>query len=244
MIKFFRRIRYNLMSENKTSKYFKYAIGEIILVVIGILIALQINNWNEDRKEQEKETEVLNQLQLDIEETLMELTDDIAFQQISFNQTDSIIFYDPETSKKDFVSYFMPDKDGHLYLDDTKLYPPKSTYENLKTIGFEIIQNSDLRLKVIDLYERELPRVEIWENLVYDYADRLMLIAERHFEKTVIASGEVRFALIPKDYNTFLALKEFQNGLLTYQNRRGLSINRYKDVKKQVEEILELLNKR
>ncbi|WP_405574179.1 hypothetical protein [Winogradskyella sp. Asnod2-B02-A] len=49
MIKFFRKIRYNLMSENKTSKYFKYAIGEIILVVIGILIALQINNWNQKR---------------------------------------------------------------------------------------------------------------------------------------------------------------------------------------------------
>ena len=47
MIKFFRKIRQNLLMENKTSKYFKYAIGEIILVVIGILIALQINNWND-----------------------------------------------------------------------------------------------------------------------------------------------------------------------------------------------------
>ena len=50
MIKFFRKIRFNLLSENNTSKYFKYAFGEIILVVIGILIALQINNWNENRK--------------------------------------------------------------------------------------------------------------------------------------------------------------------------------------------------
>ena len=50
MIKFFRNIRKNLVAENKTSKYFKYAIGEIVLVVIGILIALQINNWNESRK--------------------------------------------------------------------------------------------------------------------------------------------------------------------------------------------------
>jgi len=50
MIKFFRKIRQNLLMENKTGKYFKYAIGEIILVVIGILIALQINNWNENRK--------------------------------------------------------------------------------------------------------------------------------------------------------------------------------------------------
>ena len=54
MIKFFRSIRKTLLSEGKKSKYFKYAIGEIVLVVIGILIALQINNWNENRKSQEK----------------------------------------------------------------------------------------------------------------------------------------------------------------------------------------------
>lgn len=55
MIKFFRNIRQNLLNEGKTSKYFKYAIGEIILVVIGILIALQINNWNEGRKDHNTE---------------------------------------------------------------------------------------------------------------------------------------------------------------------------------------------
>ena len=49
MIKFFRKIRQNLLMENKTGKYFKYAIGEIVLVVIGILIALQINTWNDHR---------------------------------------------------------------------------------------------------------------------------------------------------------------------------------------------------
>ena len=49
MIKFFRNIRKRLLSEGKTGKYFKYAIGEIVLVVIGILIALQVNNWNEKR---------------------------------------------------------------------------------------------------------------------------------------------------------------------------------------------------
>jgi len=50
MIKFFRKIRQRLVTENKFSKYFLYAIGEILLVVIGILIALQLNNLNEDRK--------------------------------------------------------------------------------------------------------------------------------------------------------------------------------------------------
>lgn len=49
MFKFFRKIRYDLMEKNKTGKYLKYAIGEVVLVVIGILIALSINNWNDER---------------------------------------------------------------------------------------------------------------------------------------------------------------------------------------------------
>ena len=59
MIKFFRRIRYRLLNGNNFSKYLLYAIGEIILVVIGILIALQINNWNEDRKAQKAQRSLL-----------------------------------------------------------------------------------------------------------------------------------------------------------------------------------------
>ena len=66
MIKFFRKIRQNLLMENKTSKYFKYAIGEIVLVVIGILIALQINNWNEQRKLSEKATKYVNKIKNDL----------------------------------------------------------------------------------------------------------------------------------------------------------------------------------
>ena len=62
MIKFLRHIRYNLMEQNKTGKYLKYAIGEIVLVVIGILIALQINNWNENRKTHRKEVILAEQL--------------------------------------------------------------------------------------------------------------------------------------------------------------------------------------
>lgn len=62
MLKFFRKIRYDLMSKNKSTKYFKYAIGEIVLVVIGILIALQINNWNENNKLKAQEKEILYSL--------------------------------------------------------------------------------------------------------------------------------------------------------------------------------------
>ena len=67
MIKFFRKIRYDLMEKNKTGKYLKYAIGEIVLVVIGILIALSINNWNENQKLDEKRETYYRQLVTDLE---------------------------------------------------------------------------------------------------------------------------------------------------------------------------------
>lgn len=71
MIKFFRNIRKSLLSQGKTTKYFKYAIGEIVLVVIGILIALQINNWNESQKLKKQEIKLLNALEKEIESNLV-----------------------------------------------------------------------------------------------------------------------------------------------------------------------------
>lgn len=66
MIKFFRKIRQRLITENKFSKYLFYAIGEIVLVVIGILIALQINNWNEQQINDAKITSILKEIQQDL----------------------------------------------------------------------------------------------------------------------------------------------------------------------------------
>lgn len=79
MIKFFRTIRQQLVNEGKTSKYLKYAIGEIVLVVIGILIALQINNWNEERKMSLKEKQLLQNLQGEFIDNLQDL-DSIALE--------------------------------------------------------------------------------------------------------------------------------------------------------------------
>ena len=70
MIKFFRHIRKDLMEKNKTGRYFKYAIGEIVLVVIGILIALSINNWNEERKGKMKATTILEAIRSDMSKDL------------------------------------------------------------------------------------------------------------------------------------------------------------------------------
>lgn len=73
MIKFFRRIRQRLLAENKFSKYLFYAIGEIILVVVGILIALKVNNWNQDRKAGLEEQMMLINLRQEFQLSLEEL---------------------------------------------------------------------------------------------------------------------------------------------------------------------------
>ena len=65
MIKFFRRIRFDLMEKSKTGKYFKYAIGEIVLVMIGILLALQVSNWNQERKDRISERRLLDNIHRD-----------------------------------------------------------------------------------------------------------------------------------------------------------------------------------
>ncbi|MEH6619279.1 DUF6090 family protein [Maribacter arcticus] len=70
MIKFFRKIRQQLLIENKTGKYLKYAIGEIVLVVIGILIALQVNSWNEYRINSHLELQYLKRLERDMQESI------------------------------------------------------------------------------------------------------------------------------------------------------------------------------
>lgn len=75
MIKFFRKIRQKLIIDNRFGNYLLYAIGEIILVVIGILIALQINNWNEEQKTNKWESRFLVDLRNELTTDYMQLTD-------------------------------------------------------------------------------------------------------------------------------------------------------------------------
>jgi len=79
MIKIFRHIRLSLMETGKTGKYLKYAIGEIILVVFGILIALQINNWNENRKNNSLAENFMSKLKVQLELNIKKTDDQISF---------------------------------------------------------------------------------------------------------------------------------------------------------------------
>jgi hypothetical protein len=94
MIKLFRNIRKKLINEGKTSKYLKYAIGEIILVVIGILIALQINNWNEQEKN-------ISQAEKHLKTIKLNLQDDILQAEMLLSETQTTIDY-----ANDFLNQF------------------------------------------------------------------------------------------------------------------------------------------
>ena len=96
MIKFFRQIRLDLMEKNKTGKpalpvgrYLKYAIGEIVLVVIGILIALSINNWNEQRKDRINERELYNRIVMDLQADENRINE-----YIKYYKRDQLMLYD------------------------------------------------------------------------------------------------------------------------------------------------------
>jgi hypothetical protein len=86
MIKIFRKIRQDLLSEGKTSKYLKYAAGEIILVVIGILIALQINNWNQNNSNKKLERQYYSSMKSQLNEDLYKLNGEIYYNQDLLNK--------------------------------------------------------------------------------------------------------------------------------------------------------------
>ena len=146
MIKFFRRIRQKLLSENKFSKYFLYAIGEIILVVIGILIALQINEWNQEKQNLKLKDTYLIGLKTDAENDIRKLDGFIKTASKYTTKVDSFMLVkNGALSKKDLdqigivrQTYFITDgtfqeiiANGHL-----KLLPGKIKQELLAQTTF------------------------------------------------------------------------------------------------------------
>ena len=150
MFRFFRTLRQRLITENKFSKYLLYAIGEILLVVIGILIALQVDNWNEERKKQREITQLL----LDIEQDLL-LNYELADQALDFyKMQDSVVKriarnsltaadYENNSSLDYLVSnweYYLPaEKNINQFVESEKLVPAE--YKPIVD-GLKKLQNS------------------------------------------------------------------------------------------------------
>jgi len=238
MIKFFRKIRYNLMEQNKTGKYLKYAIGEIILVVIGILIALSINNWNEQKKLKVQEVEALT-----------EIISDITININKFNQTLNGVnrpgnVSNTLSSLKIIIDHL---KSNEIYHDSLDTHFGISTfsvnymnyktsgYESLASVGLDLIKNTKLRSEIGDYYTSSIiiPK-DVSIGIINDF-NRYML---DYIRKDFISNNNPTtgfYTLHPRNYNELREKGEFLESLKSY-------LSQYSSYKAEINNAIEASN--
>lgn len=245
MIKFFRKIRYDLMEKNKTGKYLKYAIGEIVLVVIGILIALQINNWNELRKTKEKEKVILKEIISDLivnensaQNNLIH-TYNIGRDSIAkafdfvINHLENKLPYDSILSRHFGVIHQLQG-----------LSIKTSGYESLKSSGMDMIQNDSLRSNIGEHYTVTVESTKgMYTELRDDFYNYIL-----KFPRTIFVTKmdkNQRRIQIPTNYEQLLenveyieSLKMFSGIYLINLNRTKEYLNKTKILKEKIEEYI------
>ncbi len=149
MINFFRKIRKQLADDNKFLKYSRYAIGEIVLVVVGILIALSINNWNESRKDRIQEKEILSEISEtivrnnEILENHMLLIEDI-------NRSNEVVILWIENESEYSEEY---QKEFYrCFRSGSNIFLSSAGYDELKNSGLKLIRNTFLKNEIIYLF--------------------------------------------------------------------------------------------
>ncbi len=160
MLFLLRKIRRKLMKKNKFTTYLLYAIGEIFLVVIGILIAVSINNWNEKQKNTNLELKILKEIQVDLQKDLDEIREEIgAYAEIE--KADSILyaFYLSNEVFSDSIGFF-------IFLNELSPHfnPINGGYQFLKSKGIDLISNDSLRLQINGYYEQAIPYYQKYES--------------------------------------------------------------------------------
>jgi hypothetical protein len=152
MIRFFRKLRQNLLSEGKTGKYVKYAIGEIVLVVIGILIALQINTWNTHRIERSKEDSYMVNLKRDLNNQMQMIERNLSGEEFIYNSLTK--------AKSNFVKHkkFRAVKEDFVLIasmNDRYTFTITSpTYTELLSTGnLDLITDKTFKTQMVKYYE-------------------------------------------------------------------------------------------
>lgn len=174
MIKFFRKIRRKMLTENKFSKYMLYAIGEIVLVVIGILIALSINNWNEQRKEIVQEQKILLQLKLEFNKNLEQLEEKISMRLDILQASTKLLGYidNPEFVELDSIIFQLS-----FLVTDPTFDPIKNNL--IESENLHLIRKDSLKLKltnwstdVYQLQEIELEYQKIRTEIIIPFSEK------------------------------------------------------------------------
>ncbi|MGD1948017.1 MAG: DUF6090 family protein [Croceivirga sp.] len=215
MIKFFRKIRQKLLSENRFSKYLLYAIGEIVLVVIGILIALQINTWSENEKIRTEEKILITGLIQNIEDDIQSLTtvtkgDSITIDAnrilLSALKNDSIRRNKPLLKQKIYQAAFVSSLKPNQIIFSQIQFSGKLTYILNDSIKTKILSYYDNVSNVLDYQESNLNTIyglgvgmsdildynSVFQNVLPDFARMEVDAFDNSFFYESIASNRVK----------------------------------------------------
>ena len=243
MIKFFRKIRYDLMEQNKTGKYFKYAIGEIVLVVIGILIALQINNWNENKKSQNESQEILKALNTEFKNNRKVLKDRINYLEVANKYVKAVL----SLTQSDEAQLRVVNIDSviSLSLNYGNYNPSNSTITELISSGkLNLIENNQLKDNLFNWLQTLEDTDEDFKNQDLQAITMLEVYLSKNisFKNTIMYHpldyGEGKSELFKAKYEQIFNDLEFEN--LYYGKRfwNTVMINHYQELDILAKEIM------
>ncbi len=232
MIKFFRNIRKTLLEKGKTTSYLKYAIGEIVLVVIGILIALQINNWNQSRLSHIEEKNVLAALHNEFLENKKKL-DSVTIIYESGFKANMILMSLIGKSNEELQKY---DLDSLFYdsLPDSQIVFSNNTVQNIVQTGkLDIIENPEI-VHLINQWQATIVLIKEREQTLKAWIDNQLFpllndyVAFKEFDQNGKMPWGGKSELKPDYYTLFHLLKyeNVQDNVLWYHNKNlnGLKI--------------------
>jgi len=220
MINFFRKIRQQLLTQNKVSKYLLYAIGEIVLVVIGILIALQVNNWNEDYKESQAIKSVLYEIKEDLIQDKAELERNIEIRTEDFEAQKRIINV-LETNGV-FNENVRSDL-GRIHLA-RNVFSASKGYDLLKELNLGTLKDKELRVLLTQYYEIDIALVHReYEDDKLEFENFWLPYVRMHFKEWVFGDYA-----IPHDYSRILNDQTLLTATKMNSNNLNNTINAYK----------------
>ena len=201
MLPFFRKIRWRLAQDNQFLKYSRYAIGEIVLVVIGILIALYINNWNEERKKRNIEEILLKGLQEDLSRNKESIESNLEVLTFISGYIESLLYAQNENiSYSDTLT---------LYFHYARVFPQSTisflAFDKIESYGTDIVTSEDLRNKIIHLFKLTFPDMTETINRL---EAPLRLLQLEHQAENFFVSDE---SLIPNNGERLMQDKEYFN---------------------------------
>lgn len=225
MIQFFRTIRRKLLAENSFSKYLLYAFGEILLVVVGILIALQIDNWNEDRNNRQKEITYLQNILTDLKNDQVKLMGIIERREEKAKSAEIMQGYHKGNQLESLSDYYFH-WTNVLYWEFH--HPRKTTFEELVNSGnLSIIQNAQIKNLLLEI---DVSYEGLFEERRHMYDDyKLYLYAPYseiiNYDEGIEVWSNPQFTIELSEENVRRALRNqaIKNGFtLAAFNNRGL----------------------